>query len=228
MPIIPARYKDDVNTASQETGLPVSVVAAQINLESGWNPKAVSPAGAEGIAQFMPGTWASLGIPGTPFDPDAAFQGYAKYMSRLLKDEHNNVRNALAAYNAGEGNIQAGMGYADTILKQAGQPATLTGFPGEGIIKGVTGSIGSFFGDMEGLINPLNWIKEAFGLGNITTDFQDWMQRLGLILLGGIVLILGLLVLAKPAEQAAIKGIAEEKNTHKQQKRAVEDASSSD
>lgn len=109
-----------VNAAAKGTGLPPGVVAAQINMESGFNDRATSPVGAQGRAQFMPGTWKGLGIPGSPYDPNAALQGYVKYMGGLLHQFGGNVRNALAAYNAGPGNIQAGMGYANTILSHAG------------------------------------------------------------------------------------------------------------
>ena len=51
------------------------MVAAQLAQESGWNPNATSPAGAQGIAQFMPATWATYGEGGDPFDPDDAIPG---------------------------------------------------------------------------------------------------------------------------------------------------------
>jgi hypothetical protein len=96
-------------------------VAAQINMESGFNPRAVSPAGAQGIAQFMPGTWASNAPRGSsPFDPNASLSAYTKLMGTLVSQYGGNVRNALAAYNAGPGNLRAGYGYADKILSAAG------------------------------------------------------------------------------------------------------------
>ena len=58
---VPAQYQGYVDHAAQVLGIPASVVAAQIGLESSWNPNAVSPAGAVGIAQFLPSTFASYG-----------------------------------------------------------------------------------------------------------------------------------------------------------------------
>jgi hypothetical protein len=137
---IPAPYRGWVATAAARTGLPASLVAAQINEESGFNPRATSPVGAQGIAQFMPGTWKSQGVPGSPYDPNAALQGYVKLMSALVRQQGGNVRNALAAYNAGPGNLPAGMGYADTILRNAG------GGTVNAPAAGATGAAGASYG----------------------------------------------------------------------------------
>ena len=123
---VPATYQPWVQQAASNTGLSPAIVAAQINTESGFNPRATSPTGAQGIAQIEPGTWAGLGIAGTPYSPQAALQGYSKLMSELLAQFHGNVRDALAAYNAGSGNLQAGYGYADSILSAAGAGTTTT------------------------------------------------------------------------------------------------------
>lgn len=119
MTAVPKQYQSYVTAAANATGLPESVVAAQIQLESSWNPNAVSPAGAEGIAQFEPGTFASYGT-GSPFDVADAFAAYTKYMAALLKQEGGDVRKALEAYNAGPGNLKAGADYATNILDTAG------------------------------------------------------------------------------------------------------------
>ena len=67
--------------------------------ESNFNPFAVSPAGARGIAQFMPATAAAYGL-GDPFDPAASIDAQADLMSDLLR-QFGQVPLALAAYNAG-------------------------------------------------------------------------------------------------------------------------------
>lgn len=122
---VPKAYRGWVRTASQQTGLSGAIVAAQINDESGFDPSVTSPTGAEGIAQFEPGTWKTYGK-GDPYDPQAALPAYIALMSALLAQYHGNVRDALAAYNAGSGNISAGYGYADSILSRAGAPRTAT------------------------------------------------------------------------------------------------------
>jgi len=74
-------------------------------VESNFNPFAVSPAGAQGIAQFMPGTAASYGLR-DPFDAPASIDAQAHLMSDLLH-EFGSVSLALAAYNAGPGPVAA-------------------------------------------------------------------------------------------------------------------------
>lgn len=76
----------------------------QINQESGFNPNAVSPSGAEGIAQFLPSTAAELGI--NPFNPIQALNAAAHVMASYNANYGGNYAMALAAYNAGSGTVQ--------------------------------------------------------------------------------------------------------------------------
>src|SRR6516165_7002281 len=111
-----------IQQAARGTGLPESVVAAQIAVESNYESGAVSPTGAEGPYQFMPSTWATLGFPaGQEFNWATSTHAYISFMRMLLAWSGGNVQQALAAYNAGQGNWQAGLGYADQILAMAGQ-----------------------------------------------------------------------------------------------------------
>jgi soluble lytic murein transglycosylase-like protein len=81
------------------------LLAAQLYAESGFNPFARSPAGAEGIAQFMPGTAEAMGLI-DPFDPEAAINAQA-HLVRDLLGRFGSVPLALAAYNAGPGAVAA-------------------------------------------------------------------------------------------------------------------------
>ncbi|GAB2714098.1 CHAP domain-containing protein [Arthrobacter bambusae] len=108
---IPADFVQDIQDAAQVSGLPASVIAGQIRAESNWNPKAVSPAGARGIAQFMPGTWAGYGAGKDPFDPHAGIAAQGKFMGELFaKAKASGLKGdpvdlALAGYNAGWGAV---------------------------------------------------------------------------------------------------------------------------
>lgn len=135
---VPAQYQSLVANAAAQLGIPAGVVAAQIATESSWNPDATSPTGAQGLAQFEPATWATYGT-GDPTDPTAAMNAYVKYMSVLLQQFGGNVQDALAAYNAGPGDLSAGMGYANGILSEAGTgDVTSTGTTGGAVGTGST------------------------------------------------------------------------------------------
>ena len=82
-----------------------ALLAGQLIAESGFNPFATSPAGAEGIAQFMPGTASSYGL-ADPFDPVEAIDAEAHLMSDLLH-QFGSPELALAAYNAGPAPVEA-------------------------------------------------------------------------------------------------------------------------
>ena len=73
---VPPRFHDPIAKAALRWNVPMNLLAAQLDAESGWNPYAISPAGAQGIAQFMPGTARSYGLD-DPFDPDAAIDAQA-------------------------------------------------------------------------------------------------------------------------------------------------------
>lgn len=121
MVYVPPGYEALVQKAATALGIPFAVVAAQINQESGWNGAAVGKMGEQGLFQFMPGTWKQYGS-GNPTNPTDAVNGYINYMKYLLRIENNDMQKALAAYNAGPGNIQAGMGYAQSVLTAAAVP----------------------------------------------------------------------------------------------------------
>jgi soluble lytic murein transglycosylase-like protein len=89
--------------AGNKYGVSPKLLAAVAKVESGYNPKAVSPAGAQGLMQLMPGTAKGLGVKNS-FDPAQAIDGAAKLLSRNLK-EFKSLPLALAAYNAGGGAV---------------------------------------------------------------------------------------------------------------------------
>jgi hypothetical protein len=102
---VPAQYRPAIVAAARRWKVSAALISAQIYAESNFNPRAVSPAGAQGIAQFMPGTAAAYGL-GNPFDPEQAIDTQAHLMHDLLR-RFASVPLALAAYNAGEGAVAA-------------------------------------------------------------------------------------------------------------------------
>jgi len=142
---VPSAYRGWVSTAAQATGLPASVVAAQIRQESGFQPSVRSSAGAVGIAQFLPSTYASVGGKGDMTNAQNQLQPYINYMNQLLQQKNGNVAAALAAYNAGpaaKGTALAqGQQYARTILSAAGQPTSATATPQPGGGSGASASV---------------------------------------------------------------------------------------
>jgi murein DD-endopeptidase MepM/ murein hydrolase activator NlpD len=98
-------YRSAAIRAANRHGIPNHIFLHLINQESGWNPHAVSSAGAIGLTQLMPGTAAGLKV--NPHDPIANIDGGARY----LREQYNRFgswRLALAAYNAGPGNVKSG------------------------------------------------------------------------------------------------------------------------
>ena len=102
--ILTEQVCEQLASAAQLHGLPVAFLARLIWQESRFNPRAVSPVGARGLAQFMPRTAAEYGLE-DPFDPLAALPASARFL-RELHDRFGNLGLAAAAYNAGPGRIQ--------------------------------------------------------------------------------------------------------------------------
>jgi soluble lytic murein transglycosylase-like protein len=90
--------------ASEKYNVPVALLKAVAKAESDFNPNDVSSSGAVGIMQLMPETAKELGVTDS-FDPEQNIMGGAKYLAQKLEQYDGNVELALAAYNAGSGNV---------------------------------------------------------------------------------------------------------------------------
>ncbi len=138
---VPARFAPALNRAAQRWSVSATLLAAQLYAESGFNPFAVSSAGAQGIAQFMPGTARGIGLR-DPFDPDQAIDAQAHLMRDLLR-QFGAVPLALAAYNAGPAPVQA-CGCVPAFPETRGYVARILGLmsgAGEPVVAGDTGLI---------------------------------------------------------------------------------------
>lgn len=215
---VPASYQPFVTQAAQGTGLPASVVAAQANAESGFNANAVSSTGAEGWLQFEPSTYApiasTVGVPtNSEFNVADETKVYIKFMNSLLAQEGGNVFRALEAYNAGPGNLAAGASYANGILQNAGQSQSLSVKPGSGtttqqavttgfnpldpfgIGSAISGGINNAVG---GAISSVgNSLIQSFFSALGIPSLKDLFQRLGLILLGVALILVGISIVTK-------------------------------
>ena len=97
-------YDEYFNKASTTYNVDKRLLIAVAKTESDFNPKATSGAGAKGIMQLMDRTAKSLGVTNS-YDPEQNIMGGAKYLSQLLKIYDGDRNKALAAYNAGTGNV---------------------------------------------------------------------------------------------------------------------------
>lgn len=153
-------YQAHATQLEQQYGLPAGLLHAVIQQESGWNPSAGSPAGAQGLAQLMPATAAGLGV--NINDPLDNMRGGAMYLAQQLKAFGGNVRYALAAYNAGPGAVRQYNGippYAETqnYLKK------VLGYwdRGGSAATGLPGASGSMVQTSPGVAGPSNsWIAK--------------------------------------------------------------------
>jgi len=102
---VPARFRAPLLRAAARWNVSAALLAGQLMAESNFDPYAGSPAGAQGIAQFIPSTAAAYGLR-DPFDPAEAIDAEAHLMSDLLR-RFGSPQLALAAYNAGPAPVEA-------------------------------------------------------------------------------------------------------------------------
>ena len=94
-------YVQEIREAADRYGVPVKLVSAVIRAESGFNPRAVSRKGAQGLMQLMPSTASMLGVRNS-FDPRQNIEGGVRHLRSLIDRFPDSLPLALAAYNAGE------------------------------------------------------------------------------------------------------------------------------
>lgn len=154
----PGRPQDDVAVhiaqASRRFGLPETWISAVVSVESAGDPRAVSRAGAMGLMQIMPATWAELrlryGLGADPFDPRDNILAGSAYL-RELHDRYG-VAGFLAAYNAGPGR------YEDSLATGRPLPAETRAYLAK-LSPVVGGSPGD--GGVSPAPNPVAWRRSA-------------------------------------------------------------------
>ena len=106
----------EIARRAQMYGIPANLALAVAHVESGFSQGAVSPAGAIGVMQLMPGTAGELGV--DPYNWRQNIDGGVRYLAEKVKQYHGNVNEALQAYNGGDGNVgsAATQHYAQLVL----------------------------------------------------------------------------------------------------------------
>lgn len=134
------QLKQIARQKARDFGVNEDIFLKLVQKESSWNPRATSQAGAQGLVQLMPATARDLGV-ADPYDPVQSLTGGARYLAQQLK-RFGNYEKALAAYNAGPGNVERYGGippfretqnYVKTILGEPGtsKPKTTKGVASE-------------------------------------------------------------------------------------------------
>ena len=150
------------NTASETYCVPVSLLKAVAKAESNFNPNATSSCGAMGIMQLMPSTASSLGVTNA-YDPKQNIMGGAKLLSQLLQQFHGDTALAVAAYNAGSGNVlkydgippfKETQNYVEAVMANMGQNFT-------------AGTVSSSSLTSSGILNSGNYSSDNATLGTL-------------------------------------------------------------
>ena len=98
-------FSEIIKQASERYSVDERLISAVIKHESSFNPRAVSPCGAQGLMQLMPATARSLGVT-DPFDAEQNIMAGTRYLRQKLDEFDGNLQLALAAYNAGSGAVR--------------------------------------------------------------------------------------------------------------------------
>jgi soluble lytic murein transglycosylase-like protein len=130
-----------VEEAARSHGIDPRLVDLVIRMESGYNPRAVSPKGARGIMQLMPQT-ASLYNVGNAFDPLQNIRAGVHYLKDLLQRFNSNIALALAAYNAGPGAVERSGGVPPYDETENYVKAILMAYRGDANLPTLTGGFG--------------------------------------------------------------------------------------
>ncbi|HUE00114.1 MAG TPA: lytic transglycosylase domain-containing protein [Bryobacteraceae bacterium] len=161
-----AAMAETVDRIARENQLPSRLVHSVIQVESNYDPNAVSPKGALGLMQLIPSTARRFGVSDV-FDPEDNIEGGTRYLKYLLGLYKGDESLALAAYNAGEGAVSRYGGippYPETVGYVAKVRQRLAGAPDEtGAAPAAVQTDGAQSADAVPLYNPIREVRDANG-----------------------------------------------------------------
>ena len=152
--------------AAERYNVPLNLLKAIGKAESGFNANAVSPAGAQGVMQLMPSTARALGVD-DPFDARSNIMGGARYIAEKLNQYNGDIELALAAYNAGSGNV-AKYGGVPPFAETRNYISRIKGYMNGDLTTGKTvekSASGSESAD-----------GDSRQLSGTSLNYQDWLQ----------------------------------------------------
>jgi len=162
-----AQIKDYATSVAGQYGLDPNLFTNLLQAESSFNPNAVSPKGAIGVGQLMPGTAASLGV--NPHDWQQNIQGSAQYLSSLINQFGGNQAAGVAAYNAGPGRVASVLNGTATLPSET-QSYLDKIFGPNSVGGGLAQSFSGFIGG-----NPVQTVQ---GLMTAGKNGNSWTQAI--------------------------------------------------
>lgn len=190
-------YQQLATSYAAQLGLNPAIFTAQIQQESGFNPNAVSSAGAIGIAQFMPATAAGLNPPLNPRDPVASLKAAAQYDANNLQTYNGDYAKMLAAYNAGNGAVNTAvaahgsnwLSYMPTETQNYVKAIMANQTAGTGAVPTASTSA----------------TGTSTGASGLTGLLQQWGEYVAIFLIAIVLIIIGVMLLAGKQVAGAVE-----------------------
>ncbi len=184
---VPESMDSIFEEAAREYGVPLTLLKAVAKAESNFNAGAVSSAGAQGVMQLMPATARSLGVE-NPFDARSNIMGGAKYIAEKLNQYDGDIELALAAYNAGSGNV-AKYGGVPPFSETRNYIKRIKEYMGSDLTAGQTVQTQTYEEESAGGANvsgamEITELAAQYLLGKMQLQMQDQMNSLSSSLAG--------------------------------------------